>query len=214
MFRVQVADDFPAPAVFIGALKMFAGVNGPEYISRLAFVIYGVFFRRVVAETCADGGMDFIDFWFLRDDIDNAALRIGTVKRGGGTFQNFDTLNGRHIGKCAEIDCRTGNAVCISPHTVYEDNYIRRTVDKNFVGRIILSAGGIIAENYAGDCTKRFRYIIEMFLRNLLACDDRDRRICVNLFFFRPGCGNDHLIKCVHRHIGSVYRKNAAEGSC
>ena len=44
MFRVQVADDFPAPAVFIGALKMFAGVNGPEYISRLAFVIYRVYF--------------------------------------------------------------------------------------------------------------------------------------------------------------------------
>ena len=75
MFRVQVADDFPAPAVFIGALKMFTGVNGPEYISRLAFVIYSVFFRRVVAETCADGGMDFIGFRFLRDDIDNAWRR-------------------------------------------------------------------------------------------------------------------------------------------
>lgn len=43
MFRVQVADDFPAPAVFIGALKMFAGVNGPEYISRLAFIIVSLF---------------------------------------------------------------------------------------------------------------------------------------------------------------------------
>lgn len=128
-----MADDFPAPAVFIGALKMFAGVNDSEYISRLAFVVYGVFFRRVVAETCADGGMDFIDFWFLRDDIDNAALRIGTVKRGGGTLQNFDTLNGRHIGKCAEIDSRTGNAVCISPHTVYEDNHIEEPLIKTLL---------------------------------------------------------------------------------
>ena len=115
---------------------MFGVVNGPASISLLAFVIYGVFFRRVVAETCSDGGMDFIGFRFLRDDIDNSALRVGTVKRGGGTFQNFDTLNGRHIGKCAEIDSRTGNAVCISPHTVYDDNHIGSTVDKHFVGRI------------------------------------------------------------------------------
>ena len=108
------------------------------------------------------------------DDVDDAAHRVGTVKGGSRSLQDFDALDRIHIADFRRLEDAGHRTVRIGALPVNEYNDMAGAVDVEIVRRIIRAGGAVILDGDAWHLAQRITHRLVVVLLNVLARDHVD----------------------------------------